>query len=221
MSTRELIYFYAGGGAFVFFCLAVSCWSVNFFIKQFTERACQQFRVRIMSEAERALKLFREGLCEQLVQQERKSDALGKLYATQIDLMRTGKEFVSGVAKGDLQLAERMMRSLRSTGENFAEIYQKESLHFPEHFCKMIKDYLEQQKSVVQLIEMSWNLFQVDGGQSGVRASEIRQTWFQFEDRINQVMDLMRNEFRAGHGAGNVMINWLNDPPKSPVPPPQ
>lgn len=220
MSTRELIYFYAGGGALLFFCLAISYWSVNFFIKQFTERTCELFRVRIMGEAERALKLFREGLCEQIVQQERKSDALGKLYATQIDLMRTGKEFVSGVVKGDLQLAERMLRSLRSTGENFVEIYQKESLHFPDHFCKVMKDYLEQQKSVVQLIETSWNLFQGEGGQSGARASEIRQTWLQFEDRINQVMDLMRNEFRDGHGAGNVMIRWLNDPPKSAVSPP-
>jgi hypothetical protein len=220
MSTREFIYFYAGGGALLLFCLAISYWSVNFFIKQFTERTCELFRERIMAEAERALKVFREGMCEQIVQQEKKSDALGKLYATQIDMMRTGKEFVSGVVNGDLQQAERMLRSLRNTGETFAEIYQKESLYFPDSFSKIIKDHIDQQKSVVQVIEIVWNLIQGEGAQSGNCATEIRQTWLQFEDKINQVMDLMRNEFRSGHGAGNVMMKWLNDPPKDAVSPP-
>ena len=213
MSTREMICYYAGGGAVLFFCIAISYWSVNFFIRQFTERSCQQFREHMLNEAERALKLFREGLCEQIVQQENRSDSLAKLYATLIDLLRVGKEFVAALGSGELQQAEKMLRTIRSTGETFAEMYQKQSLHFPDEFCSTLKGFMTQQKSVVQLIENSWGAMQGDAAESGRRVSEIKQNWLQFEDRITCVMDLMRNEFRNRHPAGNIMMKWLNAPP--------
>ena len=208
-----MICYYAGGGAVLFFCIAISYWSVNFFIRQFTERSCQQFREHMLNEAERALKLFREGLCEQIVQQENRSDSLAKLYATLIDLLRVGKEFVAALGSGELQQAEKMLRTIRSTGETFGEMYQKQSLHFPDDFCSTLKGFMTQQKSVVQHIENSWGAMQGDAVESGRHVSEIKQNWLQFEDRITCVMDLMRNEFRNRHPAGNIMMKWLNAPP--------
>lgn len=215
MGTREMISYYAGGGAVLLFCIAISYWSVNFFIRQVTERSCQQFREHMLKEAERALKLFREGLCEQIVQQESRSDSLAKLYATLIDLLRVGKEFVAALGSGEMQQAEKMLRTVRSTGDTFSDMYQKQSLHFPDDFCSTLKGFVAQQKSVVQLIENSWGAMQGDAAESGRQISEIKKQWLQFEDSITCVMDLMRNEFRNRHPAGNIMMKWLNDPPAS------
>lgn len=212
MSTRELIYLYAGGGAAFLLCIAISYWSVNFFIRQFTERSCQQFKERMLEEVERALGYFRESLCEQIVQQESKSDSLAKLYATLIDLLRVGREFLAGVGKGDLVQAEKMLRSIRSTGDTFAEMYQKQSLHFSEDFSGVLKTFVAQQRSVVDVIESSWRAMQGDAAETTRRLGEMKQHWLKFEDRINQVMDIMRNEFRNRQSAGNVMLKWLNDP---------
>lgn len=221
MSTRELIYLYTGGGAVFIFFLAVGYWSVNFFIRQSTERSCEQFRERMVKEAERALKYFQEGICEQIVEQESKTDSLAKLYATLIDLMRVGKEFIAAAGRGELQQAEKTLRTMRSTGDSFAEMCQKQSLHFTDDFCNTLKTFTAQQKAMVQLIESIWNALQRDPAENGREFSRIKQEWLQFEDRITFVMDVMRNEFRSRHPAGNVMMKWLNDVParKDPATP--
>ena len=215
MSTRELIFYYAGGGALFLLCIAVSYWAVNFFIQQVAARSCQRFRESMMSEAERALQIFREGLCEQIVQQENKSDSLAKLYSLLIDLLRVGKEFTSRLAGGELLQAEKMLRTIRSTGESFAEVYQKESLHFTDDFCAVLKGFITQQTSVVQRLETGWSELQPDSGDKSNRISEMKQDWLQFEDRVGKVMDVMRNEFRKRQPAGNVMMRWLNETPVS------
>ena len=212
MSSRELIFYYAGGGTLFLLCIAVSYWAVNFFIQQVTARTCQRFRESMMSEAERALQIFREGLCEQIVQQENKSDSLAKLYSILIDLLRVGKEFTSRLAGGELLPAEKMLRTIRSTGETFAEVYQKESLHFTDDFCTVLKGLTTQQMSVLQRLEAGWSELQPDNSS---RISEMKQDWLQFEDRIGKVMDVMRNEFRKRQPAGNVMMRWLNETPVS------
>lgn len=213
MDTRELIFVYAGGAAAFLFCIAICYWSVNFFIRQSTQRSCEVFREHMAREAERALAFFREGICEQIVEQESRSDALAKLYASLIDLMRVGKEFTAAAASGDVQLAERMLRSIRSTGDTFSELFQKGSLHFTDELCNTLKAFIAQQKSVQQQMENDWNSIQKGGGEGGGRLPEIRQNWLQFEDRIGRAMDAMRSEFRNRQPAGNVMMKWLNDPP--------
>lgn len=215
MSTRELIIYYAGGGALFFFCIAISYWSVNFFIKQFTARTCRHFRESMLFEAERALQIFRQSLCEQIVQQETKSDSLAKLYSTLIDMLRVGKEFMSRLTGGDLQQAEKMLRTIRSTGEAFDDLYQKQSIHFPDDFCKVLQGFMTQQKSVVQRFETEWGELQKDSGDKSGKVAEIKQEWLQFEDRIGTVMDAMRNEFRNRQPAGAMMMRWLNSPPDS------
>lgn len=219
--SRELIYLYAGGGAAFVFFLAIGYWSVNFFIRQSTERSCELFRERMVKEAERALKYFQEGICEQIVEQESKTDSLAKLYATLIDLMRVGKEFIAAAGRGELQQAEKTLRTMRSTGDSFAEMCQKQSLHFSDDFCNTLKAFTTQQKAMVQLVESNWNALQRDPAENGREFSRIKQEWLLFEDRITFVMDVMRNEFRSRHPAGNVMMKWLNDVParKDPASP--
>ena len=215
MSTRELIYYFGGGGAALLFFISISYWSVNFFIRQFAERTYEQFREHMAKETETAIKLFKEGLCEQIVQQENRSDSLATLYATLIDMVRVGKEFGTSIGNGEIQQAERMLRTIRSTGETFAEMYQKQSLHFSDDFCATMKGFLVLQKSVVQSLEIKWNAVQKDPPENSRRIAEIKQEWLQFEDRISQIMDVMRNEFRSRHPSGNVMMKWLKESPMS------
>jgi hypothetical protein len=216
MSSKEMIYYLAGGGAALIFFISVSYWSVNMFIKQLTERTYERFREHLAKETELAIKLFREGLCEQIVHQENKSDSLAKLYATLIDLMRIGKEFTISIGKGDMQQAERRLRTIRDTCSAFFEIYQKQSLHFSDEFCAVLDDFIAEQKAVIQCVETNWNVTQQAAPENSRRETEIKQGWLQFEDRITHVMDAMRNEFRKHQAApGNVMMKWLNE-----VPPP-
>lgn len=218
MTSKQMIIFFFGGSAAIIFFMSIAYWSVNFFIKQCTDRVFQQFRYSLAKETDAAIKLFKEGLCEQIVHQENKADSVAKLYALLIDLTRVGKEFCGSLAKGDLQQAEKMLRGVRNTGDSFKELFQKQQLHFPDDFCAALEKFLTEHKVLVEELEGNWyqtRKASSDGGSPHV--GEMKQRWIGFEDRITQVMEAMRNEFRKRPSASNVLMKWLNepDPPKA------
>lgn len=214
----DLIYYVGGWCVALVFLVSICCWSVNFFIKQFTERTYEQFRMRLTREAEQAMKLFREGLCEQIVLQENRTDSVAKLYALLIDLMRVGKDFTSSLGRGDFMMLEIRLGPVRETGDSFLETYQRQSLHFSEEFCSTINALLTDQKAVIQVITDNLQMPGRDPVAIRSREAEMKQSWLHFEDRITEVMEIMRNEFRSRRSApGNPLMNWLREvpPPKS------
>lgn len=214
----DIIYYVGGWCIALVFLASICCWSVNFFIKQFTERTYEQFRVRLTREAEQAMKLFREGLCEQIVLQENRTDSVAKLYALLIDLMRVGKGFTSSLGRGDLTMLEFRFGPVQETGDAFLETYQRQSLHFSEEFCSTINALLTDQKAVIQVITDNLQMPGRDPLAIRSREAEMKQTWLHFEDRITEVMEIMRDEFRSRRSApGNPLLNWLREipPPKS------
>jgi tRNA nucleotidyltransferase/poly(A) polymerase len=215
VDSRYLILYIAGVGAALIFFLSISYWSVNFFIKQISERTYERFREHLAREVELAIKLFREGLCEQIVHQESKSDSLAKLYATLIDQMRVGKEFTTGLGSGDLPLAEKRLRTVRELFCGFSEMYQKQSLHFSKDFCTLLDGFLAEQKAVMEYVETHWGAASGKEPPDKSKSEElIKQRWLQFEDRIGSVMDTLRNEFRRRQPApANIMMKWLNEVP--------
>jgi hypothetical protein len=219
--SADMIYYFCGIAGAVIFFISISYWAVNFFIKQVTERTFEHFRVRIAKEAELALKLFREGLCEQIVLQENKSDSLAKLYATLIDMMQLGKNFTTGLGKGDLELAGRRVKSLRETCDTFTETYQRQSLHFTEEFCALLDAFIVEQKAVIDYVETNWNLTHKDPQENEKRETQLKQSWLKFEDRLTSVMESLRTEFRRRQPAGNIMMNWLKDTPAADSPAPR
>jgi hypothetical protein len=213
MTSKQMIIFFFGGSAAIIFFMSIAYWSVNFFIRQCTDRVFQQYKHRLAKETDAAIKLFKEGLCEQIVHQENKSDSVAKLYALLIDLMRVGKEFCGSLAKGDLQQAEKMLRGVRNTGDSFKELFQKQQLHFPDDFCAALERFLTEHKGLVEELEGNWYQIRKDSSDGGNnQVVEMKQRWVGFEDRITQVMDAMRNEFRKRPSASNVLLKWLNDP---------
>lgn len=213
-----MIYYFGGVGVAVIFFVSISYWAVNFFIKQATERTFQLFRYRLSREADLAIKLFKEGMCEQIVLQENKSDSLAKLYATLIDLMQLGKDFTVGLGKGDLELAQRRVKAIRELSDSFFDTYQKQSLHFSDEFCQLIDAFIVEQKRVVEYVENNWNLTQKDVAENEKRQSLVKYTWHKFEDQITALMETLRAEFRRRQPAGGVMMNWLKDVPPSDTP---
>jgi hypothetical protein len=213
MTSKQMIIYFFGGSTAIIFCMSIAYWSVNFFIKQCSDRVFQQFKQSLARETDAAIKLFKEGLCEQIVHQENKSDSVAQLYSILIDLMRVGKEFSGSLVKGDLQQAEKMLRGVRNTGDGFNDLFQKQRLHFPDDFCGVLEKFATEHKALVEELEGNWYSIRkasADGGSNN--AAEMKQKWIGFEDRITQVMDAMRNEFRRRPSASNVMMKWLNDP---------
>ena len=204
--------YYIGSGCFgIIFFVGISYWAVNFFVKQGTERTLEQFRQQVTREAQLGIKLFKEGMCEQIVLQENKSDALAKLYATLIDLLQLGKSLTASLGKGDLDSGRRKIQGIRETADIFAASYQKQSLHFTEELCKTLDAFLAEQKDVLQLVEDNWTRTPKDAQEKEKRDAEIRQSWLKFEDRVNSVMETLRTEFRSRQPSGNVMMKWLKE----------
>ncbi|QWV92287.1 hypothetical protein KP004_13825 [Geomonas oryzisoli] len=212
MSTSELIYYCAAGATLLVIWIGATYWAVNFFIRQVTQQSCHDFRVRMQGEAERALKLFREGLCEQIVQQENKSDALARLYATLIDQLRLGREFLASIGQGERTQAEKQLRTIRGTGESFSEIFQKQSLFLSDEFTRTGKDLLTQQKAAQERLEELLHRVQRDP-QNTSAVEDLKREWAQFEDLLNRLMDFVRNEFRRRNPMSSVMMKWLNEGP--------
>lgn len=221
MSTGELIYYCAAAATLLVIWIAATYWAVNFFIRQVTQQSCQAFRVQMMAEADRALKLFREGLSEQIVQQENKSDALARLYATLIDQLRVGKDFMTAVTEGDRPQARKLLTTVGSTSEHFADIFQKQSLFLTEEFSAAVKEALGQQKAGFGRIEELLRRVQSES-EKAQAADDLKKEWAKLEDQLNRLMDLVRNEFRRRNPVSSVMMKWLNDTPKSveAAPPP-
>ncbi|WP_224981409.1 hypothetical protein [Geomonas agri] len=208
----EVIYYCAAGATLLVIWLGATFWAVNFFIRQVTQQSCQDFRGRMRGETERALKLFREGLCEQIVQQENKSDALARLYATLIDQLRLGREFLGSIGEGERAQAEKQLRTIRGTGEHFMETFQKQGLFFSEEFTRTVKDLLTQQKTGQERLEEL--LRRVQREPQNVHAlDDLKKEWGQFEDLLNKLMDYVRNEFRRRNPVSGMMMKWLNESP--------
>ena len=127
-----MIYYLGTACIAIVFFVSICYWAVNFFVKQNTERAYTRFQQRVAREAELAIKMFREALCEQIVLQENKSDSLAKLYATLIDLLQLGKEFTVILGKKEMDAAYRKVENIKAMGEMFVGNYQKQSLLFSE-----------------------------------------------------------------------------------------
>ena len=209
----DMIYYLGGGCITLVFIIGISYWAVNFFIRQGTERSFQIFRERVANEADMALKLFREGLCEQIVQQEHKSDALAKLYATLIDLLQTGKDLTAGLGKGEGELLAQRIKVVREHGDIFADTYQRQSLNFSEEFCHLLDAFIAEQKGVVDYLEGISTPGGKDGPENDKREELIRYAWVKFEDRITSTMESLRTEFRRRQPAGSIMMKWLKETP--------
>ncbi|MBJ6800640.1 hypothetical protein [Geomonas propionica] len=208
----EVIYYCAAGVTLLVVWLGATYWAVNFFIRQVTQQSCQDFRVRMRNETERALKLFREGLCEQIVQQENKSDALARLYATLIDQLRLGREFLGSLGEGERAQAEKQLRTIRGTGEHFSDTFQKQGLFFSEEFIRTVKDMLTQQKTGQERLEELLRRVQREP-QNPLAVDDLKKEWGQFEDLLNKLMDYVRNEFRRRNPVSGMMMKWLNEGP--------
>ncbi|MBU5615457.1 hypothetical protein [Geomonas azotofigens] len=214
----EAIYYFAAGATLLVIWLGATYWAVNFFIRQVTQQSCQEFRVRMRNETERAVKLFREGLCEQIVQQENKSDALARLYATLIDQLRLGREFMASLGEGERAQAEKQLRTIRGTGEHFSETFQKQGLFFSEEFTRTVKDMLTQQKTGQERLEELLRRVQREP-QNPLAVDDLKKEWGQFEDLLNKLMDYVRNEFRRRNPVSGMMMKWLSEVPGEPTHP--
>jgi hypothetical protein len=220
MGFKEIIFCFLGGSAVLFSTIAIGYWVVNSFMKQQADRCLQEFRERLANEAETVLKRFREGMAEQIVDQENKSDCMAKLYATLIDLLRVGKEFSGSLGKGELQQAERMLVGIRNTCDSFVETYQKQRLHLSEEISGVIDGFVEEQKGVVLHLESNWRSARSAQDGKAVDAV-IKQSWLTFEDRIGVLMESMRSEFRKRQpSSANAIMKWLAQSPAAKEAPP-
>jgi len=216
MTPSELITYVAGGGITLILLACISYWSVNFFIKQVTERAYEGFRENLAHEVEQAIRVFREGMCEQIVLQGKKSDSLAGLYSLLIDLLRLGKDLAACCAKGEPLQIEKGLRAINDTCTAFFQLYQKESLHFSPEFCAMLDGFQVVQKEAMQGLERE--LYRKDAS-NRCKEAEIRQNWLRFEDRIAEVMENVRKEFhRRNLAAGNSLLKGFDALPPAPAP---
>jgi hypothetical protein len=213
MTYLEIIYYVGGGCAALIVLFSVCYWAVNVFVKQITAGGCEQYRRWMVKESEHALRVFKESLCEQIALQGIKLDAVSKLYAMVVDLLRVGKELAAVLGKGEIPLAQGRLKAIEAITLEFADLCQKQSLHLSDEVCARLDGFVTELKSVTEGIATSLS----QAGKEAADGMEIRQRWLQFEDRISEVMDLLKNEFRRGRASPNVMMKWLNEvpPPKS------
>ena len=210
MTSAGLIWYIAGGGATLILLVGVCYWSVNFLAQQVIVRSQEQFRVHLAQEVEVALRVFREGMCEQIVLQGKRSDSLAGLYSILIDVLRLGKGLAANCAKGEALQIEKALRAIEEAGTKFSELYQKESLHFPGEFCTMLDGFLTVQQEVMK--GMGALLYRKDPAAAGSKDQEIKQNWLRFEDRITATMDLVRQEFhRRDQGPANPLLRGFQD----------
>jgi hypothetical protein len=209
MTSLELIGYIAVGAAAFILLAGAMYWSVNFFTRQLAESTRERFRVYLAQEVETAMGVFREKMCEQIVLQGKKSDSLAGLYALLIDLLRKGREFSASCIKGDPLQIEKGLRSINETCTSFFELFQKESLHFPEEFCALLTRFQAVHAEAMQRIEKE--LYRKD---SGANEKEIRANWLRFEDQIGAVMEVVRKEFhRCNQAPGNLLLKGLKEMP--------
>ena len=98
---------------------------------------------------------------------------------------------------------------MKETCTAFSELFQKESLHFPEEFCSMLNGFLTVQQETMQGMERE--LYRKDSAERGNEA-EIRQYWLRLEDRITVIMEIVRKEFhRRNQTPGNFLLNGLGE----------
>jgi hypothetical protein len=215
MDVITLIYYVAGGCIVLLILMVVSNMFVNSLIKQFTDRAMHQFQQRLSQEITKALEGFREGVCEQMAMQERKSDSLAKLYASLIDLLREGKKFTASMSRQDMAEAEKKLRTYEDISLSFCEQYQKQSLHFAQDFKTAMDAFILEQEAVRQFLLTQWKTARNEGPEKKeVTIEHIRQAWTKAEDRVAAVMDLMRNEFRRRvQPPESIMKKWLTEAP--------
>ncbi|MCM0080520.1 hypothetical protein L4X63_02850 [Geomonas sp. Red32] len=214
--TSATIGFYLVGGLVGCILLIGLCyWSVNFFIRQFTEHSYHQFRERINRESDIALQLFRERLCEQIVNQENRSDALARLYASLIDMLRFGRELTPNLVKGDVMVGQHKMAQLRDSCSTFSDTYHKQSLHLAEDFCHQVEGFLKEKDAALEGLEGLGYARRREDAENVQRDGEIKQKWAQFEDRVTAVMGLVKSEFRTKQSApASIMMKWLSDSPE-------
>jgi hypothetical protein len=217
MDLTTLIYYVAGGCIVLLILVIVSNVFVNMLIKQFTDRAMHQFQQRLSHEVTKALEAFKEGVCEQMAMQERKSDSLAKLYSSLIDLVREGKKFTASMGKQDTTEAEKKLRTYEDISLSFCEQYQKQNLHFAQDFKTAMDAFVLEQETVRQFLLTQWKTARNEAPEKReVTVEQIRQAWTKAEDRVAAVMDLMRNEFRRRVQAPeSIMKKWLTEPPPS------
>lgn len=218
MSGSDLITYGITGCVIVIFLAVVVNFSVNSIIKQLTERALHGFQTRLAQETANALAAFRTGVCEQMAMQERKSDTLAKLYASLIDLIRDGKDFVGSLGKGEAFKSEKTLRTFDEACRSFGEQIRKQGLQFSDEYKGVMDGFLLEQENLVRSFETQWK---ANGRDSDARKRDnevIRQQWAHFEDRVAVIMEHTRNEFRGRTvTAESVMKKWLNDPPAKTV----
>lgn len=216
MSYAAMICLVGGGGAAIVLLACVSFWAANAIVKQFAEQTQARFREHLAREVEAAVRTFRDGLCEQIVQQGKKSDALAGLYSTLIETLRLGKELAACCIKGDPAQIERCLRSVGERCAVFFEMYQKESLHLPEEFCAALDAFGAEQKEAMYAMERE--LYKRESPERKEADAEIRQHWLRLEDRIAAVMDLVRKEFhRRTQTPGNFILQGLQEVPAAKI----
>lgn len=223
MDMTSLIY-YTLGACFVIVVLVVGCnLIVNVLIKQYTDRALQHFQQRLSHLVAAALDGFKEGVCEQMSVQEKKSDSLAKLYSGLIDLQRDGKDFSAGYCRDDLSILPKKLHAFEENVRLFCEQYRKQSLHFGNDFKQVLDGFAAELEALCEYFRLHWNSVgknrrdRNDGDQE-----QIRQAWAKTDDRLVAIMELTRNEFRKRiQSPESVLKKWLNDVPMSKAEPAQ
>lgn len=212
MQLANIVYFSVAGCAVVLLVAAVVYFTVNAAIKQLTERAVAQFQARLAHETAQAIAGFKAEVCEQMAQQERKSESLARLYSGLIDLMRDGKDFINCIAKGEAFPIEKGLRTLAESSISFRELVGRESLHFSDDFKSTMEGFCSEQEKLIERFEGSWLRMRKSPQDCKQDRDGIRQGWAAFEDRVGVVMELTRNEFRGrGQTPENVMKKWLGE----------
>jgi cell division protein FtsL len=215
MELSNLMVYGIGGCVVVAVLILVLNFTVNVIIKQFTQRALHTFQQQLFQETTQALATFKKGVCEQMALQESKSDALAKLYAAQIDLLRDGKSFIASTAKGEPFQTEKTLRTFEGASNAFSEQNRKLSLHFSDDFKMIMEGFLAEQEGLIQFFENNWKSNSRDSMERKLDNELIRQAWTKFEDKAASVMESMRSEFRnRGHGE-SIMSTWLTEVPQA------
>ncbi|GFO67107.1 hypothetical protein GMLC_06860 [Geomonas limicola] len=207
MDTSTMLWYVGGGGAGLVLFLGIGYWVGQYVIQQLSQQALDRFREHLAKEVESALTVFREGVCQQIVEQGNTSDSLATLYTTLIEVLREGREFCGSCAKDDPLVQEKKLRRMGESCRSFAEQYQRESLHLSDDFCARVESFGARQMELLQQLE--WDFYRKDQAERS-KEREIRQHWSSLEDQVTEVMDLVRREFQnRNNRAGAVLLEGL------------